>query len=259
MTDARLPGYWLNEMRFQDLSDKQWRVFTGLLMWSVEQGTDGHVPTRYIGTVHLDGVDDADLDALAACGVLERVKTGVQMLRWDDPNGLRQSSAATVAAYRDRKRANQASYRERLKSQSVTGNGNGNMTGQVGGGFKSLASSSSAYVAGNQTDHVTGNAGSTFPKHKHEQNAIDSLTRICRERRLPLSAEDLLPEAYRIGNGDPWDGYLEISAATEKGFGGARNPAAVLRKRLSDISGPRPVVAKSDAWMYPPDAKVRIA
>ncbi|MEW1708008.1 hypothetical protein AB0230_12320 [Microbacterium sp. NPDC089190] len=155
MTDARLPGYWLTEMRFNDLTDKQWRVFTGLLMWSVEQGTDGHVPTRYVGTVHLDGVDDADLEALVDCGVLERVATGVQMLRWDDPNGLRQSLAATVEAYRTRKRENQRASRAARRTQVVAGDMGGDVTGRVGGGYSSN-SSSSAYTPGNKAGDVTG-------------------------------------------------------------------------------------------------------
>lgn len=149
MTDARLPGHWLNEMRFMDLSDKEWRVFTNLLMWSNEQGTDGLVPTRYVNTVHPDGVADAEIEALIGCQVLEKTDDGVRLLRWDDPHGLRQSLAATVNGYRERKRKNQADYRERLKSESVTGH--------VGEGISSSSPSSSAYLPGNTTGHVTGN------------------------------------------------------------------------------------------------------
>ncbi len=47
---------------------------------------------------------------------------------------------------------------------------------------------------------------------------------------------DLLPEAYRIGHGDPWDGYLKIKAVTEQPITGANNPAAVLRKRLHEVN-----------------------
>jgi hypothetical protein len=38
--------------------------------------------------------------------------------------------------------------------------------------------------------------------------------------------------AYTVGKGDPWWGYLTIKTATEQSFTGARDPAAVLRKRL---------------------------
>ena len=41
-----------------------------------------------------------------------------------------------------------------------------------------------------------------------------------------------MPDAYRLGNGDPWDGYLKIKTRTEHGFDGAATPAAVLAKRL---------------------------
>lgn len=275
MTDARLPGYWLNEMRFQDLTDKQWRVFTNLLMWSVEQGTDGHVPARYVNTVHLDGVKDEDLDALVTCGVLERVSDGVQMLRWDDANGLRQSLAATVEAYRARKRDNQRASRAARKARSVTGDMGGDVSGNVGRGYSS-DSSSSAYTPGNRPGDVTGDRPrrhqfsaadddeepppySAPTPHEHEPNAISALTTLCKDWHLSLSADDLLPEAYRIGNGNPWDGYLEIKAATQQGFSGARNPDAVLRTRLRGISGPRPVIAKNDEWMYPPGSNVRTA
>ena len=63
----------------------------------------------------------------------------------------------------------------------------------------------------------------------------------------------LLPEAYRIGNGNPWDGYLEIKAATEKPISGARDLAAVLRKRIRDIpplAAPKRQIPKNDEWMY---------
>ena len=263
MTDARLPGYWLTEMRFTDLTDKQWRVFTGLLMWSVEQGTDGHVPTRYVGTVHLDGVDDEDLDALVECKVLERVSTGVQLLDWADPRGLRQSTAEQVAKYRQGGRERQAAFRARQKTRDVTRD--------VGGGFQSELSSTSAYVPGDSTRDVTryapGRKRHQFkagddedePPHPHEKNALPSLKRACEDARLQITAEELLPDAYRIGNGDPWDGYLEIKAAIDQGFAGARNPVAVLKKRLRDIRSPRPVIAKNDEWMYPPGANVRSA
>ncbi|MFZ8758627.1 hypothetical protein ACO03V_14520 [Microbacterium sp. HMH0099] len=164
MTDARLPGHWLNEMRFMDLSDHEWRVFTNLLMWSVEQGTDGRVPTRYVNTVHPDGVSDADIDTLVTCELIKRTPDGLQFLRWDDPHGLRQSLAATVDGYRQRKRKNQADYRQRLKDESVTGH--------VGEGIKSFDSQSSAYMPGNRTGHVTGNGS----KKRHQFTAETAQT-----------------------------------------------------------------------------------
>jgi hypothetical protein len=51
-------------------------------------------------------------------------------------------------------------------------------------------------------------------------------------RTLPFTEDALVRVAYNVGGGDPWTGYLTIKAATEQSFTGARDPAAVLRKRL---------------------------
>ena len=59
MVDARLPARWLQMMQFDALSDEAWRVFTGGLMWCVANGTDGHVPARYLKVLHPGGVKPA--------------------------------------------------------------------------------------------------------------------------------------------------------------------------------------------------------
>ena len=46
MTDARLPGRWLNDPTLDALTDRLWRVHSGALMWSNEHGTDGLIPRR---------------------------------------------------------------------------------------------------------------------------------------------------------------------------------------------------------------------
>lgn len=56
MADARLRAEWLGQMRFDDLSDAAWRVFTSALMWSIGNGTDGVIPRRYLRYLHPDGV-----------------------------------------------------------------------------------------------------------------------------------------------------------------------------------------------------------
>lgn len=78
--------------------------------------------------------------------------------------------------------------------------------------------------------------GGKRKQHANEPNAIRALSDIQRSRRLALSANELLTEAYRIGDGDPWNGYLSIKAATEVSIAGARNPGAVLRARLREIN-----------------------
>jgi hypothetical protein len=56
------------------------------------------------------------------------------------------------------------------------------------------------------------------PRHDHEPNARSALTAIRRERRLGVEVALLLSEAYRIGGGDPWRGYIAINAETETGL-----------------------------------------
>jgi hypothetical protein len=68
--------------------------------------------------------------------------------------------------------------------------------------------------------------------HKYEPNARRALATLISERSLPFTPEALLEAAYRVGAGDPWDGYLKVKAATAENFATARDPAAVLRHRL---------------------------
>jgi hypothetical protein len=74
--------------------------------------------------------------------------------------------------------------------------------------------------------------GEGMESHQHEPNARRALTALVVERALPFDTDALLRDAYTVGKGDPWWGYLTIKTATEQSFAGARDPAAVLRKRL---------------------------
>lgn len=153
MTDSRLPGHWLTDMRYADLTDRAWRVLCGALMWSNEQGTDGIIPTRYLRNLHPDGDVDAAIAELEAAGILIRTDDGITLPGWSDPRGLRQSTSAQVEQYRSRKAANQSAYRQRRRSDSASGH----VTGNVGEGFSTRKAS--AYVTGNTTGNVTGHAG----------------------------------------------------------------------------------------------------
>jgi hypothetical protein len=70
--------------------------------------------------------------------------------------------------------------------------------------------------------------------HENEPNARRALAALVDERRLPFTVEHLLDLAYAHGpGGDPFYGYMHrLRPATEQSFTGARDPAAVLRKRL---------------------------
>lgn len=68
--------------------------------------------------------------------------------------------------------------------------------------------------------------------HRNEPNARDALTTLRRERALPMDLDGLMIHAYRLGEGDPWAGYMRIKHATTAAFTTATNPAAALRARL---------------------------
>ena len=64
MTDARLPGRWLMNMKIAALSDRAWRVFTSALMWSTEQGTDGEIPPLALRFLYPADIPPSVIDEL---------------------------------------------------------------------------------------------------------------------------------------------------------------------------------------------------
>lgn len=119
MTDARLRSSWLGLMLFDDLSDAAWRVFTGGLMWSAEQGTDGFIPRRYVRTLHPDGENPEAVAEIAAAGLWEVTDAGVQFADWDGELG--QSTAAQVEEYRRKGRERARRFREAAKRRREAG------------------------------------------------------------------------------------------------------------------------------------------
>ncbi|MFI8593868.1 hypothetical protein ACIGCK_05490 [Microbacterium sp. NPDC078428] len=199
MTDARLPGYWLTELRFMDMTDRVWRIFTNSLMWSAEQGTDGHVSSRHYRFLHAEGVTDADIEALVSAELAELTDDGFQLRGWSDERGLRQSPAATVAAYRERKRRNQAVYRGRRKSEQESGDVTGHVAEHVGGGVglplgSNSSRGASAYVAG----HVTGNASRFCAKHPNGTTDPCWACKAAREAAEQTEAENR-PKRHQFG------------------------------------------------------------
>lgn len=96
--------------------------------------------------------------------------------------------------------------------------------------FSPEVPSKTPYVSTGAAPVDAGNGG--MEAHEHEPNARRALAALVVERALPFDTDALLRAAYTAGNGDPWWGYLTIKTATEQSFNGARDPAAVLRKRL---------------------------
>lgn len=117
MTDARLPGRWLNDPDLLDLSDRFWRVHTGALMWSAEQGTDGLIPAKVLRLLHPEGATAEDARGLISAGLWAAEGPGYRVLRWD----ASQSLAADVERARASNRERQARHRAKAsKAGSVT-------------------------------------------------------------------------------------------------------------------------------------------
>ncbi|KQQ00592.1 MULTISPECIES: hypothetical protein [unclassified Rathayibacter] len=137
MTDARLPGRWLTDPNIEELSDKAWRVMTGALMWSNEQGTDGEIPRRTLRLLHPENVDAGTVLELVRSGFWEAHDKHMQILGWDRT----QTRASDVEWQRERNRQNQAAKRRRDQIKSINGRrteptvdpDTGEVTGDVSG------------------------------------------------------------------------------------------------------------------------------
>jgi hypothetical protein len=115
MADSRLLAHWHSNPDFDDLSDTAWRVFTGALMWSNGRGTDGHVPTRYVRSLHPDGPQPEACDELESAHLWKRSSDGYQLLGWVESLG--QSTAEQVEHNKEVNRQKQARYRAEQKKK----------------------------------------------------------------------------------------------------------------------------------------------
>lgn len=114
MADARLRSEWLGQMRFDDLSDAAWRVFTSALMWSVGNGTDGLIPKRYLRYLHPSGtVAPAVITELVKADLWSEQGDNYVMVDW--AGALGQSTAEQIDKYREDARERQRRRRERAK------------------------------------------------------------------------------------------------------------------------------------------------
>ena len=120
MTDARLRGEWLNSMKFDNLSDPAWRVFTSALMWSAENGTDGFIPGRYHKRLHPDGINNGAEAELIEAKLWVKARgenevKGYQLIDWD--GALGQSTAVQVETYKANGRDRQRKFREKERQK----------------------------------------------------------------------------------------------------------------------------------------------
>lgn len=115
----------------------------------------------------------------------------------------------------------------------------------TGHGVQVIVSSSSSYSASPARKKIINDGDTTIadaindalperpignhPNESHARRALDTLRR---ERSLPMHVKELLRIAYKLGDNDPWAGYLQIKQRTDADIRGARDPEAVLRARL---------------------------
>lgn len=155
MTDARLPGRWLTDPHLEALSDRLWRVHTGALMWSAEQGTDGLIPRRTLRLLHPEIATADDARALVDAGLWAVDGDEFQVLDW----ARSQTLAADIEHQRERNRQKQRAHRARLNAERANRDVTDDVTGYVPGESQRLgedrlgeASSSRDSISG--TGHV---------------------------------------------------------------------------------------------------------
>ena len=129
VTDAHLPGRWLNDPTLDILGDQAWRIHTNALMWSNEQGTDGFIPRRTLRLLHVLGVQLAAVEELTQAKLWAKAGSDYQILDW----ARSQSLAVDVDWQRERNRTNQKALRERERDKSKARRPTSTFDGAVSG------------------------------------------------------------------------------------------------------------------------------
>ena len=109
-SDAILPETWLTERRFAQLTDRAWRAWTGLLMFSAAQGTDGRVRREELQFISRHAADEDVLHELVNAELITVTDTDVQARNWP---ALGQVPASHVERAREQARTRQRRHRAR--------------------------------------------------------------------------------------------------------------------------------------------------
>ncbi|WP_260981287.1 helix-turn-helix domain-containing protein [Curtobacterium pusillum] len=171
-----------------------------------------------VAGVQRRNVRDA-LELLASAGVIERVAAPRRSVTWR----LRTDLAGVPAP---------------AESSRVAGDLAGDVAGDLAG---DVAGDLAGMPATNRTEPKRTKPGEVPPRiaegvgqpHEHEPNARAALASLVSDRSLPLTVDELLAHAYRLGNGNPWDGYRVVRQVTEQPLTGARDARRVLEARLA--------------------------
>ena len=123
MTDGRIPGQWIGSPEYDDFGVNAWGLFTRAIAWSNEHGTDGAIPTRYLGVIFPweKGLREA-CDELVTRGKLTKTENGYQLPRWSEDaraGGLGQETASRVAELREQRRVRAQRARDRKRDPDL--------------------------------------------------------------------------------------------------------------------------------------------
>jgi hypothetical protein len=127
LANVNLPAFWLLNPDMRDLSDLEWRVFTGGLLQSMSQLTDGDLPRNALALTHPAGLQPATYERLVEAGFWARKGDGYRILHWA-------ATQTTKAKFRKQQQGSanrQQTYRDRQKEPAFTGDSGSGVTHNV--------------------------------------------------------------------------------------------------------------------------------
>lgn len=243
MTDARIPERYLMDRRVARLSDAAFRAWIVATLWAVANRTDGAI--ERVDLHLIPQLDAASADALAACGLWSETTDGWQIADYAETQTSR-SELEALENVRRREREKKRRQRSSAEDAVTVPVSPGLSTGTVPPSSQGPTQDKEGRKEGPiPSSSFQGNRPPQPPvqfqrdHHEHHERALEALERITAERQLPLSADESMAEAYRLGSGDPWEGYRVIREESERTLDGMNDPGAALRARLRKAT-PRP-------------------
>lgn len=202
MVDARLPAEWLGAPRYEDLSDRAFRILAGALMWSNTHGTDGEIPRRCSRLLHPEGDSAEAFAELEGAGFWQATDDGYCLIGWSD--ALHQSTAAEVernrANARDRQRRRRAVAVATDVTRDVTHSVPGDVTPDVGSGSRHYAGAERALVTGDVTRDIRGDDEPESPFCSIHPVGTTEPCGGCARARVSLEARDRI-----VAPRTPWN------------------------------------------------------
>lgn len=232
--------------------DRVGRVLVGLVQYADTDAQAWPSAERLSGD--LSGLSRRDvrnaLEALAASGLITPVSAPQRgrSVRWRLNHDLAGSPAKSPRL----PDLNLAGSPANPATANVAGELAGQLAGELAGSpaanrrEEKNPPSAGAQSAAQMVATTADDSPAAAPRHPHEANAASALASL----KVPLDSDELLREAYRVGAGDPWAGYLRIKHVAQQDLSAVRDPASVLRSRVRALGAAAPVV-HSDPWNCP--------